>query len=154
MNSCCSWITAYFIFLMVMKYSCSPSLADFRLHPHSSAKQRLLLPLYQLLVTGMLVGEIYDMQVKWCVHMCQKYVADVTHKCRYLKYFWIGYQYFVSACAILPQMQDLLRVMPFFDTVFGFCSKSSLFVHIFVFFFFTNFSCFVAIFRYLRHICI
>ena len=49
---------------MVMKYSCSPSLADFRLHPHSSAKQRLLLPAHQLLVTGMLVGEIYDMQVK------------------------------------------------------------------------------------------
>ena len=43
---------------MVMKYSCSPSLADFRLHPHSSAKQRLLLPVHQLLVTGMLVGEI------------------------------------------------------------------------------------------------
>ena len=42
---------------MVMKYSCSPSLADFRLHPHSSAKQRLLLPVHQLLVTGMLVGK-------------------------------------------------------------------------------------------------
>ena len=63
-NSCCSCTTAYPIFLMVMKYSCSPSLADFRLHPHSSAKQRLLLPAHQLLVTGMLVGEIYDMQVK------------------------------------------------------------------------------------------